>query len=184
MQIALQDLRRLGTLKIGEMYINTEFLNKLNKLNNECITIKSSSYTVPRVWNSLDKEILKPYSSIIAFMNIVEPTIEFVGYNEINQRKFRNMWERLFHTLAKDLGLSENEEVLIRDLGVRLIYYVCEYVVDEEILQFYNTIIQWYIFTLSEVNLDRYKLSVIDLLDILCLNDSKDFCYIVLNKLR
>ena len=176
MQIALQDLRKLGFQKIKNSFNWELFIFDLKRLDVDLREYKSSPFGVPKKWGTLDKVPLGSYAGILKFMRVVDPTIDYDECTEITQRKFRNMWQRFSSSLAKDICCTEYEEKLIRDVGIKLIYYLGMGVSDSlEILTYYNAFITWYLFTLQETNFESKKVTVVDILGYLALYDNKEF---------
>ena len=176
MQIALQDLRRLGIRKIVHTFDWDTFIVELKALDVELRGYKSAPFIVPKKWCTFDKDSLKQYSGILKFMKVAEPTIDYDTCTEVTQRKFRNMWVRFSLAIARDINCSEFEEALIRDIGIKLIYHVgYGNQVDSNIIDIYNALIKWYLFTLQETNFENKKITVIEVLEYLSLYNDKDF---------
>lgn len=182
MQIALYDLRRLGVCKIISTVDWDMFINELKKLDVELREYKSSPFIVPKKWGTFDKESLKKYSGILKFMKVAEPTIDYDTCTEVTQRKFRNMWLRFSSSIAGDIKCNEFEESLIKDIGIKLIYHIgYGNLVDDKILNIYNALLKWYLFTLQETNFENKKITVIQVLEYLSLNDCNNFLDFVNN---
>lgn len=185
MQIALQDIRRWGNKKISLKYFQTSeskfrFINRIASYNNQNYSIKASPYSVPSIWTKVDfsRNLRGIYDSFLDFTYSCEPLLDNVVADDIVKRKFRNTWTKLWSNLAKDLDLSSSEEKVLMEFGLRLAFIVNSGVnLNEdlnEILEFYNIIIKWSLFTQKECNFDRNGMNHLDIIDMLIFRDSSD----------
>lgn len=187
MQFALQDIRKWGYKKIALKYFNTSesrfrFINRITLYNAQYYNIKASPYSIPSIWSKVElgRSLKSTYISFLNFAYSCEPLLDNVVADDIVKRKFRNTWTKLWSNFSKDLGLSDSEEKVLMEFGIRLAFIINEQGVLfsedlNEILEFYNAVIKWSLFTQKEGNIYRNDLEPLDIIDLLIFKDSHDF---------
>lgn len=180
MQIALQDVRKLGYKKImlglAETPQQREILFKyLQTIYARLCNIKCSAFSFPKKYHDTVSNTSRYYDGMLRFLRTCEPMIDNIEVTQICQRKFRNQWTSLWQSFSKDLHLSEQESALLCDLGIKL--YFSDDTSPEvlNVIKLFNSILNWYIFTQSESVTETMGYDVIDLLTMLSTNSNSDF---------
>lgn len=193
MQVAVKDIRRWGYKKLSNQFFSSEeekqnFLDLLQAQNIRLADIKSSAYSLPRVYSKLSSSIKKYYWGMARFVDFCEPMMSSTGKPDASiQRKFRNQWDSLWAGFCKELDLSEDFkdfEEDIKELGIRLCFYENLSSVnrlDSNILDFYNAVISWYVITASESAIQEFGLEPLQLVGCMIQKDSRSFLYSVIN---
>lgn len=170
MFLALQDLRRLGVKK----YINnTDYnyiYNEIIKLNNLTQHIKVSAYSLPRKWNNLDELTKTVYSSMTDFVLSCEPMLENIEVTEYTQRSVRNRYDAIWKDLQGILSLTDSDRELLKNFGIKLLFILnneADMEISYLVIEFYNTLLKWVLFTQSENNLDKNSITLVKILEYL-----------------
>lgn len=181
MQIAIQDIRKLGFKKISQNFYSSEqgklaFLERLRIENMMLSEYKASAFSFPKMYNKAYKNIKLCYFGIIKFMDMCEPMMRSIDSPDSSvQRKFRNQWNSMWKAVRKDLDLSEESMVMLKNLGIRIALVSDDYIVSSETYAFYNVILSWYVYTMSESTIIGLGLSPLRLLEILVVSDAYEF---------
>lgn len=183
MQIALQDIRRWGNLKIAEHFFpcwndRLLFIQKLSLINSNYNFYKASAYSFPRKHKNISYNSRNLYSGIESFILDCEPMIDNIEIDDICQRRFRNSWNSLWKSFCEDLEFSDSEKIMLSELGIRLAYILSEdtdYSDLQDVIDFYNAVIRWSLFTKQESNFEKNDLSFISVMEMLVTSNSSDF---------
>lgn len=183
MQYALYDLRRWGFKKIFSYYEDIFggrcfLLSEIMSLNNELYEKKNSAYTCIRMWDIISDHIKKEYKGMRLLMLNIEPLITSISVDKACQRRFNNSWIALWREFSKDINIDNSTKVVLSDLGIRLCYADNVNIISAyklEIVQMYNVLLYWYIFTLSELNMSSFNVKPISMIENLVTMDSKKF---------
>ena len=138
MQIAIQDIRKLGFKKISQNFYSSEqgklaFLERLRIENMMLSEYKASAFSFPKMYNKAYKNIKLCYFGIIKFMDMCEPMMRSIDSPDSSvQRKFRNQWNSMWKAVRKDLDLSEESMVMLKNLGIRIALVSDDYIVSSE----------------------------------------------------
>lgn len=185
MQFALHNLRGWGNKKIVQGFYNGAeerdiFLRKISVYNTEYYNLNSSSYSFLRNWAGLSKDLEGVYDGFVQFVYYCVPCIGGVSIDNNGQRRFKNMWFKIWKNIGKDLCFSDAERVLLCEFGIRLAYILDRGIVTgdddlREVVRFYNALIKWALFTQQEENLRKNKYSCTDVVEVLILTPATDF---------
>lgn len=204
MQIALQDIRTLGYKKISKFYLSKEskekFFENLQSLNTLYYTMKIPAYSLLNKW-SLVEEFITPNDENIRgyslFVYNLEPMINLESPSDSAKRKCRNMWGSVWDNFGSIAGLEGYQITLLKDFGLKALFIYANYIsksdelnklcastsIDNEnlyklllsILDFYNIVLTWAIFTQQESNFTKNNLSFIDVLSMLVVDSGEEF---------
>ena len=187
MQIALQDIRQWGNIKIGKTFFRTlddkeMLIQNIALLNTEYAEIKISAYSLPKKWNKLSINLKNYFSGLYTFVLDCEPMIDMIDIDEVCQRKFRNNWTRTWKNIGEDLKLSKSEIALLSEFGIKLAFILCveDFVWSRDlhnIISFYNSLLIWSVFTQSDLNFEKNSLSFLNVLKVLSITDNNEFVY-------
>lgn len=190
MQFAVQDIRRWGSLKIFNNYFSSDlgrqsFIERLRTCNFMLEDYKCSAYSIPRIYKDVYYDIHNQYYGMIRFVDMCEPLIRSMDKPDDSvKRKIRNQWDSMWKCLKDDLSLNDNAFKAMKELGIRLLfsYTSNEYIhIDPEIFEFYNAILTWYTYTVSESAIANLELSSLELIEFMVINDSDKFVYNIQN---
>lgn len=186
MQLALQDIRRLGSKKITRKYMSDDYAK--NKFMSICgqeslarYSYKVSSYAFLRNWGTIKDSVAKYYTGMNKLVHDIEPFIDQIEVDDMVKRKFRNQYESIWGFIGKDLSLEPNEVTMLSDLGLKMALSVNP---ASKALDFFNSMFIWYLFTSKEVNFERSGLTFLDVLEVLCVMTDDEFTGIFLKKLE
>lgn len=199
MQLALQDIKILGYKKIGRRYLNSEFISKLKDINNLYYSMRIPAYSLLNKWylvESLAKdENIRGYTS---FVYGLEPMIGLTDSPDASsKRKCRNSWSSIWDNIGSISELDECEIMVLSDFGLKILFIYascmikgndeldkfccynnlsCDLYKDlQDILNFYNVVLTWALFTQQESNFTKNNLSFIDVLSMLVLCNEVEF---------
>ena len=187
MQLAVQDIRRLGFRKIADYFYKSAeskiaFYERLRQTNYSLISYKSSAYSLPKSYANMKDSLTVNYNGIVRFMNFCNPLMEVAKIDAVIQRKVRNQWDSIWKCIQRDLVLTDADTLVLKDLGIR-IALVEDELINAEIFDFFNAILSWYVYSSSEGNLSEVGVDFNDLLEIMVLESSKSFLDIILKGL-
>lgn len=175
MQYALQDIRRWGNRKILNYYFRGNFYERLCKVNIGGFDVRVSPYSFAKHWGVL-QDSLDGYEGIRLFMLSCEPMIDVIEPDEICKRKFRNTWSKVFKSFCMDTGLDGTKEACLSDLGLRICFMMKSGVaVPRDILDFYNLVLMWAMFTQHESNFTKNNYNCNDIIENMVLLSGVDF---------
>lgn len=203
MQIALQDIRTLGYKKIIKYYLNTDkrekFFEDLQSINILYYTMKIPAYSLLNKWSLLEvddslRESIRGYSS---FIYSLEPMIDLEAPSDSSKRKCRNTWDSVWNTFGSISKLEGYQVTLLKDFGLKVlfIYFNCVSYNDElnklccntrikderllcvleYMLNFYNVVLTWALFSQQESNFTKNNFSFIGVINMLVVNDEVEF---------
>lgn len=201
MQIALQDIRVLGYNKINKCYLDSHnrelFFDKLNSVNTLFNAMKIPAYSLLNKWSLLeDVKDSKEIEGYSIFIHYVEPMIDLDKPTSSSKRKCRNTWDSIWDNFGVVIGLEDYQISIVKEFGLKLLFLFalynsptedlnklcCSLIISESIyklvedlLEFYNIVLKWAIFTQQEENFNKNNLSFIDVLRILVVDDKEDF---------
>lgn len=202
MQIALQDIRTLGYKKIMLGYTDEDssslsFLEDLKSINILFYTMKIPAYSLLNKWkllgNNNNLEEIRGYSLLV---HNLEPMIDIAEPTASSKRKCRNTWDSIWSNFGIVNCLEDYEINLIKDFGIKLLFIFVNQCIDDEsisalcnetrvsdnmlislkhIMNFYNSVLTWSMFTQQESNFTKNDLCFIDVLNMLVVDDSTSF---------
>lgn len=187
MQIALQDYRRWGNLKVVEFMQNSykvsieDIMSAVSKFNSKYYDIDCVTYSFPDNWVKIKDDVSYKYDGLEMLMYSIEPFIDTGSVDAVCKRKFRNTWTKIWSNFTKDVNLSETEMVLLSDFGIRLAYALSK---DKNLhknkdiailLYFYNSILKWSYFTFNEIAFSRNNVTYEEVLDYLIVKPTSYF---------
>lgn len=190
MQLAVQDIRRLGYLKImSYFYDDYDFDDCLANVDKEIYDNDNKIYSVPKKWFKIDVNALKEnYNGFTCFANFCEPMLGLLNVTECIQRKFRNVWTTIWDFFGKDCGKTPSEVKWLKELGVRLVYLCgCNIELSEaelKVVSFYDTVIKWGIFTRQELCTEYDMSQQMDVLEKLVVLPAEEFVVYVKEIMR
>lgn len=202
MQIALQDMRTLGYKKImlgytDEGLSSLSFFEDLKSINILFYNMKIPAYSLLNKWKLLGSNSnlaeIRGYSLLV---HALEPMIDIAEPTASSKRKCRNTWNSIWNNFGSVNCLEDYEINLIKDFGIKLLFIFVNQFIDDEnisalcnetrvsdtmidslrhIVNFYNSVLIWSIFTQQEINFTKNGLCFIDVLNVLVLDDSESF---------
>ena len=201
MQIALQDIRTLGYKKISKFYLDEidkdKFFKDLQSLNTLYCAMKIPAYSLLNKWYLIEDfitpndENIRGYS---LFVYNLEPMINLETPSDSAKRKCRNTWFSIWDNFGSIAGLEGYQITLLKDFGLKVLFIYANHMSKSSeisklcsgtdlhdydlllsILDFYNVILTWAIFTQQESNFTKNNLSFIDVLSMLVTNNSEEF---------
>lgn len=187
MQLAVQDIRRLGFKKIAKSFYKSfesriAFYERLRQENCSLCNYKSSAYSLPKYYNGIKDNLYGKYNGFIRFIDFCSPMLGVAKVDSVTQRKVRNQWDSLWKCIQRDLTLTDVDINILKELGIRIALAEKE-LISVEIYDFYNAVLSWYVYTNSESNLNEMGLDFNNLLEVMVLESSQNFLDIILNGL-
>lgn len=155
MQFFVQDVREWGDKKILTNFAQTlrgenYFFERLSLQNLLLGDYKSTAFSLPRYYRKLYDAIKGRYYGMEYFMNNCEPLILSMDIpGKAVQRRFRNQWVTCWGSFGKSANLAPDTVSMVKELGIR-ICYVDGAKVPDEIFQFYNAVLKWFVYTSTE----------------------------------
>lgn len=187
MQFALQDLRKWGYRKIFMSFVPNDnsrdfFFHNIEVADCSYYSIRCSSFSFPRKWGTIRDNIKFNYIGMNSFIHLCEPMIDTVDIDTACQRKFRNHWQSLWKTVARDLSLTDREYSLLERFGIRLAFEDDTlYEVPFKITQFFNVILCWYVLTQTESSFTRLGMTALELIELMITSDDDDFVDLIVD---
>lgn len=199
MQIALQDIRVLGYKKIIRYYSGDRFKRIMAGIEElDCLyyDVKIAPYSLLNKWKLLseikDRDEIRGYSLLVYSL---EPMIDFEIASDASKRKCRNTWNSLWVNFGTVFGLESWKIMRIRDVGLKILFIYANYCTSsseisaicknnnvipniellEDILDFYNTVLIWSVFSQQESNFTKNNLSFLDILSMLVVDTDDEF---------
>lgn len=156
MQFFVQDIRKWGNRKILANFAQSvqgeraffERMRIQNMLLTECVC---RAFSLPKVYKSLYEKIKGKYIGMESFMNFCEPLI--LTANEIDksvQRRFRNQWDACWTSFGKSAGLRPETTKMLNELGIRACFAEDFERLPDELFEFYNAVLKWFVCTSTE----------------------------------
>lgn len=191
MQFSVSDIRKWGSLKIFNNYFTTDigrqgFIERLRQLNFALSDYKCSAYSIPRVYKDVYYDMHSQYYGMSRFVDMCEPLLRSIDSPDDSiKRKIRNQWDSLWKCLKEDLSLSEVACKELKELGVRLLFQYKEeglqVHINAEVFEFYNAILTWYTYTVTESAMTNLALSPLELIEFMTISDADKFIYCMQN---
>lgn len=191
MQFSVSDIRKWGSLKIFNNYFTTDigrqgFIERLRQLNFALSDYKCSAYSIPRVYKDVYYDMHSQYYGMSRFVDMCEPLLRSIDNPDDSiKRKIRNQWDSLWKCLKEDLSLSEVACKELKELGIRLLFQYKEedlqIHINAEVFEFYNAILTWYTYTVTESAMTNLTLSPLELIEFMTINDADKFIYCMQN---
>lgn len=191
MQFSVSDIRKWGSLKIFNNYFTTDigrqgFIERLRQLNFALSDYKCSAYSIPRVYKDVYYDMHSQYYGMSRFVDMCEPLLRSIDNPDDSiKRKIRNQWDSLWKCLKEDLSLSEVACKELKELGVRLLFQYKEedlqIHINAEVFEFYNAILTWYTYTVTESAMTNLDLSPLELIEFMIISDADKFIYCMQN---
>lgn len=193
MQFSVSDIRKWGSLKIFNNYFTTNigrqgFIERLRQLNLALSNCKCSAYSIPRIYKNVYYDMHSQYYGMTRFVDMCEPLLRSIDKPDDSiKRKIRNQWDSLWRCLKEDLELSEIVCKELKDLGIRLLFQYEEenlsVSISAEVFEFYNSILTWYTYTVTESAMNNLGLSPLELIEFMIVSDADKFIYCMQNGL-
>lgn len=194
MQFSVSDIRKWGSLKIFNNYFTTNigrqgFIERLRQLNLALSNCKCSAYSIPRIYKNVYYDMHSQYYGMTRFVDMCEPLLRSIDKPDDSiKRKIRNQWDSLWRCLKEDLELSEIVCKELKDLGIRLLFQYEEenlsVSISAEVFEFYNAILTWYTYTVTESAMNNLVLSPLELIEFMIVSDADKFIYCMQNGLN
>ncbi len=191
MQFSVSDIRKWGSLKIFNNYFTTDvgrqgFIERLRQLNYALSDFKCSAYSIPRVYKDVYYDMHNQYYGMSRFVDMCEPLIRSIDNPDDSiKRKIRNQWDSLWKSLKEDLNLSDAVCKELKELGIRLLFQYTEndlpINISAEVFEFYNAILTWYTYTVTESAMANLALSPLELIEFMIVSDADKFIYSMQN---
>lgn len=191
MQFSVSDIRKWGSLKIFNNYFTTDagrqgFIERLRQLNFALSNYKCSAYSIPRVYKDVYYDMHSQYYGMSRFVDMCEPLLRSIDNPDDSvKRKIRNQWDSLWKCLKEDLSLSEVACKELKELGIRLLFQYAEgdlpIHISAEVFEFYNAILTWYTYTVTESAMTNLALSPLELIEFMIISDADKFIYCMKN---
>lgn len=191
MQFSVSDIRKWGSLKIFNNYFTTDagrqgFIERLRQLNFALSNYKCSAYSIPRVYKDVYYDMHSQYYGMSRFVDMCEPLLRSIDNPDDSvKRKIRNQWDSLWKCLKEDLSLSEVACKELKELGIRLLFQYAEddlpIRISAEVFEFYNAILTWYTYTVTESAMTNLALSPLELIEFMIISDADKFIYCMQN---
>lgn len=191
MQFSVSDIRKWGSLKIFNNYFTTDigrqgFIERLRQLNFALSSYKCSAYSIPRVYKDVYYDMHSQYYGMSRFVDMCEPLLRSIDNPDDSiKRKIRNQWDSLWKCLKEDLSLSEVAYKELKELGIRLLFQYKEdnlpIHINAEVFEFYNAILTWYTYTVTESAMTNLALSPLELIEFMIISDADKFIYCMQN---
>lgn len=205
MQIALQDIRTLGYKKIAKFFLEdvSKFFEDLQYLNNLYYNMKIPAYSLLNKWTLVDNNLSEEAKSTTVrgyylFVNSLEPLICLEEVPSCSaKRKCRNMWSSIWNNFGLVSNIEGYQITLLKDFGLKALFIFANYNSDNEdlkklcfnmsieddnlysvllrVLDFYNIILTWSVFSQQESNFTKNNLSFVDVLCSLVVDNKDDF---------
>lgn len=193
MQFSVSDIRKWGSLKIFNNYFTTNigrqgFIERLRQLNLALSNCKCSAYSIPRIYKNVYYDMHSQYYGMTRFVDMCEPLLRSIDKPDDSiKRKIRNQWDSLWRCLKEDLELSEIVCKELKELGIRLLFQYEEenlsVSISAEVFEFYNSILTWYTYTVTESAMNNLVLSPLELIEFMIVSDADKFIYCMQNGL-
>lgn len=182
MQFSVADVRRLGFQKICQGFYTTSqgrvaFLERLRIEHMMLTDIKMSAFTLPRKYAVMYDDLVHTlnYIGLVKFIDMCEPMLVSIDNPDaMIKRKVRNQYDSLWKCVGKDLDICGDTLVMLKELGLKIAVN-SDVRISVETYEFYNAILGWYVYTLSEGSISELGLSPMDLISIMVLTDASDF---------
>lgn len=191
MQFSVSDIRKWGSLKIFNNYFTTDigrqgFIERLRQLNFALSDYKCSAYSIPRVYKDVYYDMHSQYYGMSRFVDMCEPLLRSIDNPDDSiKRKIRNQWDSLWKCLKEDLNLSDAVCKELKELGIRLLFQYAEndlpINISAEVFEFYNAILTWYTYTVTESAMANLALSPLELIEFMIISDADKFIYSMQN---
>lgn len=178
MNISLQNIRRLGYLKINQGIDLTYIITKVSEIDNSLYSeVHISPFSLPKRWKRIDPVIKDKLKGISQFMLSCEAMIENIEADEFTQRRFRNRYDRLWQEFSLFTCISLKDAQTLEDFSIKLVYILSqpEHPDVDDIIKYFDAIISWYLITQTDISLREYGYTCLDLLTMLSLNTADDF---------
>lgn len=172
MQVMMHDIRRWGSQKIfTEACKNSDWLTRIKLQDKDK---KSPAFSIPKQYVSGEIQITDAAKKVLMYC---EPMINNgIEVTKNLQRKFRNTWSGIWKNFALDNNLSEYDELCLAEYGLSSL--------SGDIDEIYCIIVDWYLFTSSESNLQNNNLDKRDIITKMIISDSNDFTYNIVRELK
>lgn len=180
------------------------FFSDLQKLNTLYYTMKIPAYSLLNKWKLIsdwtkadDFTETKEVRGYSRFIYSLEPMIDLESPSNSAKRKCRNTWDSMWDNFGSISELEDYELTLIKDFGLKILFIYCNYFIKDSeelnklccnstldgslfntlkyILDFYNIILTWAIFTQQESNFNKNGLCFIDVLNMLVMDNYEEF---------
>lgn len=181
MQFALQDLRRWGYRKLLSDLSKEEFISLATTIVSENLGVRCSAFSFPRFWCDFRMKNAVEYKGMFVFTRFCEPLIDNIDVDVTCQRKFRNQWQSFCKSLSKDVGFTKDEENIISECGILMSFAVNRGEAYDKLINYFNAILCWYIFTQTESSISDISLSPNMLIESMMLMTSSEFLQYVLD---
>lgn len=183
MQFFVQDVREWGNKKIFSSFAQSTdggraFIERLRIQNMMLIECKSTAFSLPKVYNSIYWRIKSRYYGMEFFMNNCEPLILSTDNpGKSVQRRFRNQWDACWACFGKSVNLQPETTKMLKDLGIRVCFSERFERLPDELFEFYNAVLKWYVYTCTEGAIQETGLSPVQLVENMILQKPSTFIH-------
>lgn len=183
MQFFVQDIREWGFKKIFANFVQSAdggsaFIERMRIQNMMLIDCKSTAFSLPKLYGSVHSKINAKYYGMESFMNNCEPLILSVDtVNKSVQRRFRNQWDACWASFGKSTCMRPETVTMIKELGIRVCFAPNFERISDELFEFFNAVLKWYVYTSTEGAIMETGLTPVQLLERMILNSSASFVH-------
>lgn len=183
MQFFVQDIREWGNQKLFSNFVQSAdggsaFIERLRIQNMMLIDCKSTAFSLPKAYKSVYNKIKTRYYGMECFMNNCEPLIlcmDDVG--KAVQRRFRNQWDNCWASFGKSICLRPETVTMIKELGIRVCFAPNFERFSDELFEFYNAVLKWFVYTSTEGAIMETGLTPVQLVERMILANSASFVH-------
>ena len=183
MQFFVQDVREWGNKKIFANFVQSAdggsaFIERLRIQNMMLVDCKSTAFSLPKTYNLVYEKIKGRYYGMECFMNNCEPLILSVDTVEKSvQRRFRNQWDSCWSSFGKSACLRPETANMVKELGIRICFSPTFDRLSDELFEFYNAVLKWFVYTSTEGAIMETGLTPTQLVERMILNSSASFVH-------
>lgn len=183
MQFFVQDIREWGNKKIFSNFVQSEngeqaFFERLRIQNMMLVDCKSTAFSFPKLYSALFDKIKTRYYGMAYFMTNCEPLIQSMECPDKSvQRRFRNQWDACWASFGKSITLSPDTIKTIKDLGIRVCFAWNFDRLPDELFEFYNAVLKWYVYTSTEGAITELGLTPNELIERMILQKPSVFVH-------
>lgn len=183
MQVFVQDIRDWGNKKIMSSFTQSKdgeqaFIERLRIQNMLLIDCTNTAYSFPKLYSALYDKIKTKYYGMPYFMSFCEPLIQSMDKPDKSvQRRFRNQWDACWGSFGRSLMLSTEILKTLKDLGIRICFAWNFDRIPDEVFRFYNTVLKWYVYTVSESSIQELGFTPSELVEQMILKKADMFVH-------
>lgn len=178
MNISLQNIRRLGYLKINQSIDPAYIITKASEIDNNFYSeVHISPFSLPKRWKRIDPVTKDKLRGISQFMLSCEAMIENIEADEFTQRRFRNRYDRLWQEYSYFTCIPLEDAQMLENFSIKLVYILSQqsHPDVDNIIKYVDAVIAWYLITQTDVTLREFGYTCLDLLTMLSLKTDNEF---------